>query len=186
MRKAIAITGLFLFLGLHAAAQFEFGAQLTALDLRNVVGEKPLGLGGRFGYNVTEHLSAESELNYFPQNPSGNFGETQALFGFKAGQRFADVPAFGDFGLFAKARPGLVHFGGPFFAERNPDNRTKLAFDLGVVFERYFKSHGVFRLDFSDVIIPFGSQQINAGAVEPLRPATSHNFQVTIGLGVRF
>ncbi len=175
--------------GLPALAQeprFEAGAQIAVLDLRNSVGEKPLGIGGRFGYNATNWLTAESELSYFPQNPSGNFGETLAVFGPKVGCRFSDVPGVGDMGVFFKARPGVINFGGPFFTERNVANRTKFAFDVGVVWERYFRTYGVFRIDIGDVIIPFGDAALSVGSIQPVYPHTSHNLHATFGVGVRF
>ena len=50
--------------------------------------------------NLTKYLSLEAETNYFPKNPSGNYGETLGHFGVKMTKRFDR------FGVFAKARPG--------------------------------------------------------------------------------
>ncbi len=166
--------------------RFEIGAQLSALDMRNSLGEKPGGIGGRFGYNPKKWLTTEAELNYFPQNPSGNFGETTAFFGPKIGYRFYDVPGFGDTGIFFKVRPGFIHFGGQFYQLRNPSNRTRPAFDLGLVWEHYFKTYGVFRVDVSNVVIPFGNAGINIGFADLAHPRTTHNFYISVGLGFRF
>jgi hypothetical protein len=64
----------------------EVGAQITALHLREV-GEGPLGFGGRFSYNFTYHFAFDGEATHFPQDPDGNFGQTQAVAGVKAGIR---------------------------------------------------------------------------------------------------
>ncbi len=167
-------------------ARFEIGAQVAVLDLRSSIYEKPGAIGGRFGYNPSRWLTTEAELNYFPQNPSGNFGESVAFFGPKIGYRFYDVPGLGDTGVFFKARPGFIHFGGQFYQLRNAGNRTKPAFDVGFVWEHYFKTYGVFRIDASDVIIPFGNAAIDIGSIDLAHPHTTHNFYMTLGLGVRF
>jgi hypothetical protein len=181
MRYAISFAVLLL-VCLHAAAQgrFEVGAHFTGLNLNSIQGEYPAGIGGRFGYNVADFLTVESEVNYFPQNPSGNFGETQASWGVKAGHRF------GRLGLFAKARPGLVHFGGDFYRAYNHDTPTKFAFDMGFVLESYFGSRGTLRFDLSDVIIPFGNTPVYSATVAPRYPGNSHNPQFSIGIGIRF
>jgi Outer membrane protein beta-barrel domain len=167
-------------------ARFEVGTQVAAIDLRSSIYEKPLGIGGRFGYNATKWLTMEAEINYFPQNPSGNFGQSVAFFGRKIGHRFYGVPGLGNTGVFFKALPGFIHFGGQFYQLRNAGNRTKPAFDIGLVWEHYFKTYGVFRIDVSDVIIPFGNAAIDIGFVDLAHPRTTHNFYITTGLGVRF
>src|SRR3954464_15502682 len=58
-------------------------------------------VGGRLTYNFHEYVAFDSELVHYPENSSGNFGETQGLFGVRAGKRFGRAPV----GLFVKARP---------------------------------------------------------------------------------
>jgi hypothetical protein len=88
---------------------FEVGAQFTSLTPG---AKREVGVGGRFGYNVTDHLAIETEVNYFPSSstrgfaPGGNI--LQGQFGLKAGKRW------NRFGVFAKARPGFVSFDGAF------------------------------------------------------------------------
>ncbi len=159
--------------------RFEIGTQLTVLKMRNSIGETPGGIGGRVGYNLNQYVTLESEVNYFPQNPSGNFGETEALFGAKAGLRSSG------FGIFAKARPGFVHFGGDFYRVRNPGNLTHPAFDLGGVAEFYPKEHLGVRIDFGDTIVAFGEKPIQTG-LQPFTGGVSHNFQLSLGVLFRF
>lgn len=166
--------------GEEGGERFEFGAQVTALDLRATIGEKPGGVGGRFICNLNDYLSLESEVNYFPQNPSGNFGETQALFGAKVGYRRRDI------GIFAKVRPGFVHFGGDFYRVRNPGNLTHPAVDLGGVLEMFPREHVGFRVDVGDTIVGFGDRPIQIGAIKPFAGGIGHNFQVSLGILFRF
>lgn len=159
---------------------FEVGGVVTAIDFRDSVGEKPLGVGGRFTYNFTENFALDSEISHFPQNPSGNFGQTVALAGLRAGVRGEKV------GAFAKIRPGVAHFGGDFFRARN-GSRDNFALDVGGVVEFYPSSRVIVRIDLGDTIIPFGDGTINS-PLPPyiIRPGTTHNFQSSFGVGFRF
>jgi len=102
------------------------------------------GFGGRFGYNLTDDLAIEAELNLFPRADSfsqpdafndGNMIE--GLFGIKAGKRFEKV------GIFGKARPGFL-YASTGDLEPNPNtacappggcfqttSKNSFAFDLG-------------------------------------------------------
>ena len=158
----------------------EVGGFLTTIDLRDSVGEKPLGVGGRFAYNFTDNFAFDSEVAYFPENPSGNFGQTVTVAGVRAGVRGEK------FGAFAKARPGIVHFGGDFFRARN-GSRSNFALDVGGVLEFYPSRRVIVRLDVGDTIIPFGDKTLNS-PLPPftIRPGTTHNFQGSFGVGFRF
>src|SRR5215468_4777289 len=96
--------------------QWEAGFQVTTIQF-GVPAEKPFGLGGRIGRELGNHITVEAEANHFPENPSGNFGETQVVGGVKAGGHV------GSWGGFIKIRPGLLHFGGR-------DFRPQLSFRL--------------------------------------------------------
>ncbi len=163
---------------------FEVGLQFTSLRL-HALGEGAGGFGGRFTYNRFEHLAFEAELNHFPENPSGDFGETEAFFGVKAGTRFDQ------FGLFAKARPGVIHFGGGSAAERL-SQKTQFACDLGGVFEYYPSPRWLVRADFGDTIIPFGNTTFlsplggTSAGPNVVRLGTTHNFQGSVGFAIRF
>jgi hypothetical protein len=167
----------------YTPPRFEAGLLLTAIEL-DVIGEKPVGIGGRFTYNHFENLAFEAELSHFPEDPSGDFGETQALFGVKAGGRFDD------FGLFAKVRPGFIHFGGGEAAERLSD-KTHFACDVGGVLEYYPSPRWLLRADFGDTIIPFGGTRFispfgGPGGPRVIRLGTTHNSQSSFGFAVRF
>src|SRR5690242_5775997 len=88
--------------------KYELGIQLTGMHLHKI-DEAPFGIGARFHYNFLPLLASDVELTHYPQNSSGNFGETTALFGVRIGAHL------GRFGVFGQARPGLVHFGGSYF-----------------------------------------------------------------------
>jgi hypothetical protein len=159
----------------------EVGGFLTTIDLRDTVGEKPGGFGGRFAYNFTNNFAFDAEAAYFPENPSGNFGQTVALAGLRAGIRSES------FGVFAKLRPGVVRFGGEFFRVRNDGSQNYFAVDVGGVLEFYPSPRVIVRLDFGDTIVPFGDNTINTGGLPPtIRPGTTHNFQGSFGIGFRF
>ena len=186
--RRLGLLAAFLLLGLpswpvqaqSADRPFEAGVQFGALDLNNSIGEKPLAAGGRFGYWRAEWGTIEAEYNYFPENPSGNFGETLVLAGVKAGGWFEGI------GVFAKARPGVIHFGGDFFKARNPGNRSQPALDVGLVVQRMFGERAGVRLDVGDTMIFFGDAVIDTGDGSPDSPGTAHSVQMTLGFFVRF
>ena len=99
---------------------------------------------------------------------------TQGLFGIKAGTRIKRV------GIFAKVRPG---FQTNFVV--NDREQARFALDVGGVAELYPNRHVVLRFDAGDVIIPFGSKIVGEGLFAQ-RLGTSHNFQYSLGVTVRF
>lgn len=160
---------------------YEAGAQFTALDLRGTLGEKPAGIGGRFAYNVSRYLALETEANYFPQNPDGDFGQTQFVTGLRAGYDFEGL------GIYAKARPGFVHFGGTAYPVYNGDNPIRPAVDVGAVLQ-YFprRGHVGVRLDWGDTLISLPAQVRPTGAATTVTGGWRHNLQGGIGVVVRF
>ncbi|MEO6588219.1 MAG: hypothetical protein ABIP06_02725 [Pyrinomonadaceae bacterium] len=148
--------------------------------MKKSVSESPIGIGGRITYNINKYAAIDGEIVYFPQNPGGNFGESQALAGVKAGIRKEK------FGLFAKARPGFVRFGGDFFKLRNGGAKSYFAMDVGGVVEFYPDSRVIIRADVGDTIIPFGNDRIQTGLATAISPGTTHNLQTSIGIGFRF
>src|SRR5215510_13743347 len=92
--------------------EWKAGFQVTTIQF-GAPAEKPFKLGGRIGRKLGHHITVEAEANHFPENPSGNFGETQVVGGVKAGSYF------GSWGGFIKIRPGLLHFGGRDSRARN-------------------------------------------------------------------
>ena len=140
------------------------------------------GFGGRFGYNISRHVSAEMELNFIPNDDTltriAGGRKVEALFGVKAGIRRDWI------GLFAKARPGLVRFSRfkeqP-FADPDPGGKSKLALDLGGVIEWYPITNVLTRVDVGDVIIRESEYDFVKGNLR-----ATHNLQINAGIGFRF
>lgn len=131
------------------------------------------GAGGRFTYNLNEYLALDNEVNFFLPDEGPPYA-TEGLFGVKAGVRKGPV------GIFAKARPG---FQTNFVV--NGREQSRFAMDIGGVAEFYPNRHLVLRFDASDVIIPFGNNVVGLGLFAP-RLGSTHNFQLNLGVGVRF
>jgi len=162
---------------LRAQDRFAIGAQL-AFDHLPELGETPTGYGFRFTYAAYLPLiSFDAELNSFPAHSSGNFGQTQAFFGLKAGGRV------GRWGVFVKVRPGLAHFYGG-AAPQRLSQRNNFALDIGGGVEYYFVPHIGLRWDLSDVMTHFGSGTLSFGPGNPVGvPLGTHgNFQTTVGI----
>lgn len=165
----------------HAQDRFEVGGQLAIHRLPEL-GETPIGYGFRFTYNAyPPFLAFDSEVDNYPTSATGNFGETQAFFGLKAGVRV------GQWGVFFKARPGFAHFGGG-FSEQRLTSRTHFALDLGGGAEYFILPHVGLRWDLSDVMVHYGDAMLQAGPGGPLGTplGTRGNLQTTIGVIVSF
>lgn len=163
-----------------AVAKVEAGAFLSYINMAESTGEGPGGFGGRFSYNFNNYIAFDADASHYPQNPSGNFGQTLVSAGVKAGIRSERV------GLFAKAKPGVIHFAGRAFRARHNGSRDFFSFDVGGVLELYANSRVLLRLDISDNIIDFGDEPFNRGFPLPERPGLSHNRQLSFGVGFRF
>lgn len=131
------------------------------------------GAGSRFTYNLNKAIAFDSEVNFFLPDEGPPYA-TQSLFGIKAGKRTKYV------GLFAKVRPG---FQTNFVV--NEREQARLALDVGGVAEFYPNRHVVLRFDAGDLIIPFGNNVVGEG-LSAQRLGTTHNFQCSLGFGVRF
>ena len=165
------------------------------------------GFGGRVGYSFNENVGVEAEMNFFPGDDLAEGGrKIQGLAGIKAGRRFEKV------GLFAKARPGFVRFSQgdvgrtptrpciavfppPAGCFDDPQPVTSFAFDAGAVLELYPGRRTIVRFDAGDTIIrlrergvlvspPSGNPQ--AGVVLLAPAETTHNLQMSVGVGFRF
>jgi hypothetical protein len=185
--------------------KFEIGAHFTALVLDGERTEP--GLGTRLTYNLTKSFALEAEGNVLPHNSRfANFRNggraVEGLFGVKIGKRYEK------FGIFAKARPGLISFsagkggyvatgqGGSFPFRFRTDTATHFATDLGAVLEFYPSRRIVTRFDMGDTIIRYGSSTFNGLSTDasgtltifpiPIPADTTHNFQFTAGVGFRF
>jgi len=163
------------------------------------------GFGGRLGYRLSEYFTLEGEGNYFPRDSVLDGGrKTQVFLGVKAGKRFEHV------GVFAKARPGLVHYsrGDYQFAGAciavfpqpigcyQPSGTTSFAADVGGVFEYYPSKRTIIRFDAGDTIVRLAPRNVVAFQTNPptifslvvvsVPKSTEHKFQSSIGFGFRF
>lgn len=140
------------------------------------------GFGGRIGYNLTDQVALEGELNYFPQESGRTKRDgLQGLFGAKAGWRGERV------GVFGKARPGFFRYEEPLVCVTTPcPNRTvtQFALDLGGVLEFYPSRNLVTRFDVGDTLIR--GERVTGIFPNARKDVFRHNLQVTAGVGFRF
>jgi hypothetical protein len=199
------------------ARRFELGVQFSSLVLRPPTNgpvfftsfdegsEAEAGGGARFGFNATDNLAFEVEGNFYPRR---RFGINTAIGGYpsqvQAGVKYGR--RFDRFGVFGKARPGVVHFssvnevtgyetfnfaGQPFFFPTFRDTgKTYFSMDVGGVLEFYPTSRVFTRFDVGDTMIRYPVRDSPSGAFvipPPRLPAElRHNLQVTAGIGFRF
>ena len=187
--------------------KFELAAEFTTLE-RDGFGRQRTepGLGGRFTYNFNKIFALEAAGYFFPKqcfDCLNNGRVLQSVGGLKAGKRFDN------WGIFAKARPGVVSFSNgernltptgplPTFPLEVQFNRvTSFATDIGAVVEFYPSKRIVTRFDAGDTIIYFTRRTTNDFRFDPIanefnigpvtRPArTTHNFQFMASVGFRF
>ena len=195
--------------------RFEVGAQFSSLSFTQIErspGFPPLvppsefrdtqtqpGFGGRFTFNLTSDFALEAQGDFFPRdttlfNTGRAGGRTlQGQAGVKAGKRFEK------FGIFGKARPGVVSFSKtlkfdgfdttqPFpFPILHLERRTYFSFDLGGVLEFYPSRLLVARFDGGDTVIRYGSIDLPFPINPSFTPAeTIHSFEFSAGVGFRF
>jgi hypothetical protein len=158
----------------------EIGVQLSGLR-ETVLGEYPVGGGGRVTVHAYRFLDAEAEINRFPIGGGGAlFPATQFVFGARIGHRF------GPLGLYGKVRPGFMHFDPNAYV---PDLHTRPALDAGCVLEFYARRHFAGRIDLGDSIVWYGS----GVAIPPISapgpnvtPGTRHQLQWSFGVSAWF
>jgi hypothetical protein len=189
--------------------KFELAAEFTSITKPSYDnGATEPGFGGRITYNVKKSVAVEAVGYFFPHKcrfgfcVSDNQGNaTEALVGVKVGKRFEK------WGIFAKARPGLMSFSqgnsgyivtgsGPFAITFQHDRATHPAFDLGGVLEFYPTKRLITRFDAGDTLIHYSRRTENfifyditgTPTLFPFtRPAeTRHNFQFAASVGFRF
>lgn len=159
------------------------------------------GFGGRFTFNLNRNIALEAEGNFFPHEnfsePASSGRLLQGQFGIKAGKRF------GSFGIFAKGRPGFASFSKaltqvgtitidvngvptpfPVFGSRR---KTHFSMDLGGVLEFYPSQKILTRIDIGDTIIHYGAGSFFPFGLSVTSDSrTSHNLQISAGIGLRF
>jgi hypothetical protein len=174
------------------------------------------GFGGRIGYNLTNNIAVEGEMNFFPGADSFSAPEIfkgghkiEGLFGVKAGRHFDKV------GIFGKARPGFLYASKADLQPRpntlciaifpppagcsETISKNSFAFDVGGVVEHYPTKRAKIRFDAGDTIVRLGERTVSAvfnpspGILSPsyvtvvrVAAETTHNFQGSIGIGFRF
>ena len=226
MSKSVFVVGPLRFIGLvclfccslqvnaqsNEVPKFEVGIHFTSITKPDSSSSSTeAGVGGRFTFNLNRSVALEAEGNLFPHSCNfcgGNLGDNsgiikQGLFGVKAGKRFEK------WGIFAKARPGIVTFGQGNTIYTITGTGTSavvgvrrvgeshFAADLGGVVELYPFKRIFTRLDASDVLIHYPSRQRNFLSFDPVtnsptlipfttRSETRHNFQFSAGVGFRF
>ena len=186
--------------------RFEVAAEFTSITFDPGLSEP--GIGGRVTYNLNKHVALEAAGYFFPRQCHfcGRVEEgqiAQGLFGVKIGKRFKK------WGVFGKARPGLMNFsrgafdvvptGGTGWNAFRIDFRrqTNLVFDLGGVVEFYPSKKIVLRADIGDTIIRYPQRTVDYVTLDPtsggfrLDSFTSPSFnhrtvQVIAGIGFRF
>ncbi len=162
------------------------------------------GVGARFTFNLNEMFALEGAAYLFPRrcfDCPENGRITQAVGGVKVGKRFDS------WGVFAKARPGIVSYSEgvinpvftipplltPIVLERK--RVDSFAMDVGGVVEFYPSPRIVTRFDLGDTIVHFGERpqdvvifdQAGTRVISITRPArTDHQFQFNASLGFRF
>jgi hypothetical protein len=166
--------------------RFELGVHYTTLQLSEK-NDHDGGPGIRFTYNLNDYIALEAEGNALPQTrEGGGNNETQGFFGARAGIRKKR------FGIFAKARPGFTTFylvgvtPGPNTFE---EGHTRLAMDVGGVFEYYPHRNIALRVDAGDTMIQFKPGDFFYRRLdEPMFVSRqwSHNLQITVGFAFRF
>ncbi len=184
--------------------RYEVAAEFATLGRDSFSGTRnEAGVGGRFTFNLNEIFALEGAAYIFPRqcfDCRENGAMSEAVGGVKIGKRFHS------WGLFGKARPGLVSFskGKTDVTITNPNpasfsvkqnSLTSFATDVGAVAEFYPSPRIVTRFDFGDTIVFFRRRSENvvifdsSGArLFPIsRPArTEHQFQFNASVGFRF
>ena len=159
------------------AQSYQLGAQFSGMHLHKI-DEAPFGIGLRFNSKLFRFVGTDAELTHYPTNPSGNFGETSALVGIRAGK------SLGAAGVFGNVRPGVIHFGGAYFVERM-DQRTHPMLSVGGTLEYYPNRRTFLRIEIADAVIYYGSTRL-FNRLNPDALGTVHNFQPGFGFGFRF
>ena len=184
--------------------KFEVAAEFSTLERDGFGGSQTEpGVGARLTFNLNRSLAFETAGYFFPRRcdfcrEAGNI--SQVVAGVKVGKRFEN------WGIFAKARPGVVSFsrgdffpifvGPPTFIDVERNRITSFATDFGGVLEFYPSPRIVTRFDVGDTIIHFKRRTRNAFIFNPItqevetipiiQPArTTHNFQFIASVGFR-
>lgn len=214
VRISLAAVAFLLFVAVHVFSQsqdddrkFEVAGEFTTLGREAWSGTRvEPGFGGRVTYNINRHFGVEGAAYLFPRRCvecAQNGRIIEAVGGIKVGKRFET------WGIFAKARPGIVSFsegdfnvvrstpGEPFPIQFEFNRLNAFAADLGGVVEFYPSKRVVARFDVGDTIMHFGRRTRNFPNFDPVTETlellpftipsrTTHNLQFTASVGFRF
>jgi hypothetical protein len=212
MNRTLFVVAVIFLIQLQALGQveelpkFEVAGEFTTLERESFGRRTEPGFGARFTFNINEVFSLEAAGYHFPKNcfQCRNAGDIdEFLAGVKAGKRFEK------WGLFAKARPGVISFSEGTFDAFPPatfpvipivfelNRLTTFAMDVGGVVEFYPSRRIVTRFDAGDTIIHFNRRIQNTvvfnpitntvtPAIIPIPARTSNNFQFVTSVGYRF
>jgi hypothetical protein len=186
----------------------DVGGILGHQDPQDIIGHADnAGIGVRFTYNATRNVALEAVGNFIVghADQQGIVGHSdnngfQIQVGPKIGKRFEN------FGIFGKARPGIIHFskvsrliGTETFRSNaglpatvvgvfSTESRTYFSTDVGGVVEYYPSRPIVIRFDLGDTIIQYGTRSglSLSGTIIQLPAETKHNLQFSAGVGFRF
>ncbi|HEY2360383.1 MAG TPA: hypothetical protein VGK36_04670 [Candidatus Angelobacter sp.] len=141
-------------------SRVEVGAQTSVLFQNRIFSLTDVGVGGRFTYNLTSSIALESEVNsYFtnstPRSVQDGGRAIVGLLGPKGGIRRDR------FGIFFKARAGVMSFSNVFTSSANLENletsrKTHAALDLGVATEFYPSARTILRFDIGRMLVRYG------------------------------
>ena len=187
--------------------KFEVAAEFSSLSRSDGGGSNSsAGFGGRFTFNFNKNVAIEAAGYIFPGKCSycEHRGQVyQAVAGPKVGKRFEK------WGIFAKARPGIVTLGqelveitatgssDPFPFQFRLTGVDTFAVDLGGVVEFYPTKRIVTRFDLGDTLLRFPRRTSQSLAFDPatntytiipftLPAKTTNNFQFSASVGFRF
>jgi hypothetical protein len=184
----------------RAAAQaatrpFEMGVQLVTA-WSSQFDETDSGGGLRVGRRVLPWIGFEGELNLFPAGLGDRVpfsdARQEGLFGVTVGPAFARVRPF------ARLRGGFLRFAPapepiaciliypPPLACVLAEGRTLPAFDFGGGAEVSVTPRTFLRLDAGDRIVRYPTSPVDLVLPNRRRPASSHDFRLAVGAGVRF
>lgn len=149
------------------------------------------GIGGRFSWNLTPTLAAETEFNFYPSDYTPQSAQDGGrTFSWLTGVKAAAIRRE-KYAIFGKAGAGLVSFSNVAVqtSATTVENRmlTHFATDLGGVFEYYVSPRWIWRTDAGLTLIQIHSRSVSLGpggtvtAPGSLRPA----FQFSTGFSYR-
>jgi hypothetical protein len=181
--------------------RYEAAIEFSTLNQGDLIfSTTQFGAGARFTFNLNKNFALDSSTYFFPRRLTSDGSLAEFVGGLKAGKRFKS------WGIFAKARPGVVSFsrgdhdfiggGGTLPFQIQEKRRSTFATDFGGVLEIYPAKRIVTRFDAGDTVIHFRRRTESAIGFDSggnsflipfIRPArTTQNFQFSASVGFRF